>query len=107
MRADVARTTFGVDGSGVKVGVLSDSYNSLGGAAADITSSDFRPAGVQVIQDSGTTDEGRAMLQIVHDVAPGAISPSRPRTEVQPILANNIIALMNAGAKVIVDDVIS
>ena len=106
MRADVARTMFGVDGTGVKVGVLSDSYNSLGGAAADITSGDLPAAGVQVIQDSGTTDEGRAMLQIVHDVAPGANLAFATANGGTANFANNIIALKNAGAKVIVDDVI-
>ena len=106
MRADVARTTFGVDGTGVKVGVLSDSYDSLGGAAANITSGDLPAAGVQVIQDSGTTDEGRAMLQIVHDVAPGANLAFGTANGGTANFANNIIALKNAGAKVIVDDVI-
>ena len=106
MRTDVARTTFGVDGTGVKVGVLSDSYDSLGGAAANITSGDLPAAGVQVIQDSGTTDEGRAMLQIVHDVAPGANLAFATANGGTANFANNIIALKNAGAKVIVDDVI-
>ena len=77
LRADVARSTFGLDGSGVKVGVLSNSYNCQGGADADKASGDL-PASVEVIQDetdlgcASGTDEGRAMLQIVHDVAPGA-----------------------------------
>jgi len=105
-RSDVARTTLGVNGTGVKVGVLSDSYNSLGGAAADIASGDLPAAGVQVIQDSGTTDEGRAMLQIVHDVAPGASLAFATANGGQANFANNIIALKNAGANVIVDDVI-
>ncbi len=74
-RSSVARTTFGVTGSGVMVGVLSDSFNCLGGAGADMTSGDLPP--VTVLQEepgcsSSGTDEGRAMLQIVHDVAPGA-----------------------------------
>src|SRR5262249_34058971 len=74
MRADVARATSAVDGSGVTVGVLSDSFNCLGGAAADVASGDL--SAVTVIQEfpdcSDRTDEGRAMLQLVHDVAPGA-----------------------------------
>jgi hypothetical protein len=74
MSADVARATFGVDGTGVTVGVLSNSFNCLGGAVADVASDDLSP--VTVIQElpncSGGTDEGRAMLQLVHDVAPGA-----------------------------------
>src|SRR5689334_11612604 len=73
MRSDLARTQFGIDGAGVMVGVLSDSYNCLGGAATDSFFNDL-PSVVTVIQDncSSGTDEGRAMLQIVHDVAPGS-----------------------------------
>ena len=50
MRSDIARSTYGVNGSGVKVGVLSDSFNSLGGYATDVSTGDL-PAGVQIIQD--------------------------------------------------------
>jgi len=80
MRADIARSVYGFDGSGVTVGVMSDSYDTLLGAAADIVSGDLPAAGVTLINgESGIcgtvifcTDEGRAMLQIVHDIAPGA-----------------------------------
>ena len=66
----------GYTGAGITVGVLSDSYNQVSPhAAADVASGDL-PAGVVVLQDDNEpdydTDEGRAMLQIVHDVAPGA-----------------------------------
>ena len=75
INADIARTRFSVDGTGATVGVLSDSYNCLEGAAADVSSSDL-PPGVNVIQEISDCedgwDEGRAMAQIVHDVAPGA-----------------------------------
>src|SRR5205814_401625 len=68
IQASTARSTFNVDGTGITVGVISDSYNSLGTAAADVASGDL-PTNVQVLQDDvGQTDEGRAMLQIVHDV---------------------------------------
>jgi len=39
---------FGVDGTGVKVGVLSDSYNCLNGAAAGVATGDL-PPGVVVL----------------------------------------------------------
>ena len=52
MRSNVARATYGVDGSGVTVGALSDSFNCLGGAAADITSGDLSP--VNVVQEMET-----------------------------------------------------
>jgi hypothetical protein len=71
MMTDAARNMFGVDGTGVTVGALSDSYDSLGGAAADVASEDL-PSGVVVLEDSQGTDEARAILQLIHDVAPGA-----------------------------------
>jgi hypothetical protein len=111
MRADVARATFGVDGTGVTVGAMSDSFNCLGGAAADVASGDLPP--VTVIREvpnclvaGDNDDEGRAMLQLIHDVAPGAhlaFSTTRPG---QAGFATNILALQAAGAGVIVDDVI-
>jgi hypothetical protein len=109
MRSDMARATFGVTGSGVTVGVLSDSYNCLGGAAVDITNGDL--PSVTVLQEepgcsTSGTDEGRAMLQIVHDVAPGASLAFATAFGGQANFANNIVALKNSGAKVIVDDVI-
>ena len=107
MRADVARSTFGLTGSGVTVGVLSDSFNCLGGAATDVANDDLSP--VTVIQEisgcNGATDEGRAMLQIVHDVAPGASLSFATGFLGQASFAANILALAAAGAKVIVDDI--
>ena len=49
MRSNIARGS-GVDGTGVTVGVLSDSYNCLGGAAADIANGDL-PSQVTVRDD--------------------------------------------------------
>jgi hypothetical protein len=108
MRSDVARATFGVDGTGVTVGVLSDSFNCRGGAAADVASGDLSP--VTVIQDepgcASGTDEGRAMLQLVHDVAPGASLAFATAFTGLAGFRNNILALQAAGARVIVDDVL-
>ncbi len=109
MRADIARMSFGVDGSGVLVGTLSDSYDCLGGAAAGEASGDL-PAGVQVLQEldpcGAATDEGRAMMEIIHDIAPGATLAFHTAFEGQAGFAQGIIELANAGAKVINDDVI-
>lgn len=85
MRSDVVRSRFGVDGSGVKIGVISDSYGNKADPQVDVNEGELpgprtnettpeNPESVQVVQDllRGGNDEGRAMLQIVHDVAPKA-----------------------------------
>jgi hypothetical protein len=110
MLADSARGSFGVDGTGIKVGTLSDSYNCLGGAAGDVASGDL-PAGVTVLQEesgcTSGTDEGRAMMQIVRDVAPGASQAFHSAFNGQADFANGIIDLATvANADVINDDVI-
>ena len=109
MRADMARMTFGVDGTGVMVGTLSDSYDCLRGAALGVASGDL-PAGVMVLNDldlcTDGTDEGRGMMEIIHDVAPGATLAFHTAFEGQANFAQGIMALANAGAKVINDDII-
>ncbi len=107
LQADrVQASTPGYNGAGVKVGVLSGSYNSLNGASGDIASGDLPASGVQVIQEgpSGGTDEGRAMLQIVHDVAPGASLAFATASVGEGQFATNIQALADADANVITDD---
>ena len=115
-RSDDARTKFSVDGSGITVGVLSDSYDDLSGASGGVTSGDLPGTGnpngyttpVNVLDDLGSsgTDEGRAMLEIIHDVAPGAALAFHTAFNGQADFANGIIELANvAGADVIVDDV--
>ena len=64
----------GLDGAGITVGALSDSYDTdltaPTSAADDVATGDL-PPDVQVLEDfDGGADEGRAMLQIVHDIAP-------------------------------------
>ena len=108
--SDNARSAFGVDGSGVTVGTLSDSYDCLGGAGADVSSNDL-PAGVVVLKDetgcASGTDEGRAMMQIVHDAAPGASQAFYTAFGGEADFANGIIDLAtDAYADIINDDVI-
>jgi CARDB/Subtilase family len=95
-------------GAGITVGVLSDSFNDLGGAAADEASGALPPAAdIDVIKDltSGGSDEGRAMMQIIHDIAPGADLAFYTAFDSEQDFANGILALAAAGCKAIVDDV--
>ena len=112
LRAATARSTHGVAGTGVTVGVLSDAYDTLGGAAADIASGDLPPGGVPVLNGESSycgslvfcVDEGRAMLQIVHDIAPGAGLLFHHALGGIAAYANAIQDLAAAGADVLVDD---
>lgn len=121
LRADRARRESGVSGRGIRVGVLSDSYDCAPGAfepgapftraAQDIASGDL-PRDVLVLKDlaaapSGDcSDEGRAMMQLIHDVAPGSPLSFYTAFESQEDFAAGIRALAAAGSQVIVDDII-
>jgi PKD repeat protein len=114
LRAIAARSTYSVAGTGVTVGVLSDSFDMLGGAAADIVSGDLPPAGVQVLGGehfycvtyNTCIDEGRAMAQIVYDMAPGASILFHSGYATKAEYAIGITALAGAGADIIVDDLL-
>lgn len=82
INADIACTTYGVTGAGVKVGVVSDSFalinNGQNSYAADILAGALPPdvdiavEGVDGIGGiDGDVDEGRALAQIVDRIAPG------------------------------------
>jgi len=98
----------GLDGTGVSIGVLSDSFDCLAGAATDIASNDL-PAGASALLDeagcTSGTDEGRAMMQLIHDVVPAASQTFHTAFGGQATFANGIQALETNGASVIVDDV--
>ena len=100
--ANTARTTFGVTGSGVKVGVLSDGVNSLANSKA---SGDLSSTAIFLAGQAGNGDEGTAMMEIVQDLAPGADIIFATAFNGTASMAANIIALQAAGCSVIVDDV--
>jgi len=117
MRSNDVRTTTGLDGSGITVGVLSTSYECnppafLPGAPTSTAAQDEAnqevPPGVEVL-DNGPcpgTDEGRAIVQLVHDVAPGAAQKFHSAFNSLTDFAGGILELQAAGSDVIVDDVI-
>ena len=101
-QANLARTTHSVDGTGIGIGVLSDGVGSL---AARQASGDV-PDRVMVLPGQyGEGYEGTAMLEIVHDLAPGAELFFATAYGGQAQFAANIEALCEAGADVIVDDI--
>lgn len=100
-RAFAARGTFHVDGTGVKIGVLSDGVANL---AASQALGDLGPVTVLPGQ-TGTGDEGTAMLEIVHDLAPGAQLYFATAFTSITSFAQNIRDLRAAGCDIIIDDV--
>jgi subtilisin family serine protease len=100
-RADLVRAR-GLDGGGVVVGVISDGIDSLSAAqqSGDLPAVDVPAAGGC---RRGSGDEGTALLEIVHDVAPGAqLLFAGPANSVEMVEA--VECLVTAGADVIVDD---
>ena len=95
-----------VTGAGVKVGVLSDSA-SAARIAALIASGDLPAGSAALPGEDGApgSDEGTAMMEIVHDMAPGASLLFATAFTSPASFAQNIVALEAAGCKVIVDDV--
>jgi hypothetical protein len=150
--SDLVRSQNALTGSGITVGVISDSFNCYSvyaangvpaagnagyanngfntTAAGDVMSGDL-PSSVNLVS-AGTNpstpgeancmnygapiqlpfgDEGRAMMQIIHDVAPGAGLAFHTAENSEADFAAGIVALAapiasgGGGAKVIVDDV--
>ena len=101
-RANSARRTHNVDGTGIGVGVIANGVRSL----ADRQATDDLPARVTVLPgQEGSGDEGTALLEIVHDLAPGAELYFATGNGGEARMAENIEALCEAGANVIVDDI--
>ena len=126
-----------LNGAGITVGVLSDSFDCYQAYATDgIPASGFNgyasngftatyatdqmtgalPAGVSVLEEASCLDygqpeqlpfgdEGRALLQVVHAVAPGASLAFHTAVNSEADFASGIVALAAAGAKIIDDDV--
>ena len=102
-RADVAHAA-GHIGSGATVCVLSDGVDSL----ADSQATGELPADVAVMPgQAGAGDEGTAMLEIVHDMAPGAKLVFATGFGGVAAMASSIAALAAApyDCSIIVDDV--
>ncbi|HKQ90686.1 MAG TPA: S8 family serine peptidase [Blastocatellia bacterium] len=100
-RAFSARSIFNIDGTGIKIGVLSDGVTNL---AASQASGDVGPVTVLPGQ-AGSGDEGTAMLEIIQDIVPGAQLFFATAFGGIVRFAQNIRDLRAAGCDIIVDDV--
>ena len=103
LNAAAARAAFDVDGTGIRVAVISDGISGLieaqrAGEAPKLIEAEAFGAG-----DLNRGQEGTAMIEIVHDLAPGAsISFAAVTTDLDHIAAVNYYAQL---VDIIVDDV--
>jgi hypothetical protein len=114
--SNLARKKYKSNGNGVKVAILSDSYNNLGGAENGIQNGELpgpqnpnnfnKPVKILLDHNCCGFDEGRAMAEIIHDVAPGAELGFVTGVFGAAPFAGAIGNLANLGYKVIVDDIV-
>ena len=99
--ADQVRDEYGLTGAGVRIGVISDGVDHWSSA---VESGDL-PADLHVLRNAQGGDEGTAMLEIVHDIAPGAELYFHDMGENSIDFTAGVDALVDAGCTVIVDDI--
>ena len=101
LHAAELRNASGLSGAGIRVGVISDGVDHLRSAQA---SGDL-PANVMVLRNEVGGDEGTAMLEIVHDIAPGAGLAFHDCGWNVLEFNQAVDALADVGCRVIVDDI--
>ncbi|RYG34068.1 hypothetical protein EON81_16535, partial [bacterium] len=105
MRSDELRATYGLTGSGVQIGTISDSDDSR----ETSQSTGDLPATVTVLSNrSGrsASGEGTAMMELVYDVAPGAAMWFSTGYGGESAFAQNYRDLFAGGCSVLSDDLI-
>lgn len=101
LKSNLLRDQTGADGTGIKIGIISDGVDNR---AESIESKDL-PATLTVLSNTIGGDEGTAMLEIVHDLAPGAELYFHDAGSSVLDFNDAIDALISAGCDVICDDV--
>lgn len=100
-RTDLVRSGYSQDGSGIKIGVISDGVDAISAAKA---SGDL-PSDVTVLRNSIGGNEGIAMMEIIHDMAPGAKLYFHDHGHSVYEFNDAIDRLVAAGCNIIVDDI--
>lgn len=95
------RNATNLSGKGVKVGIISDGVSSLD----DVVRSGELPSGIHVISNNIGGDEGTAMLQVVHDIAPDAELFFSDRGSSQIEFVQAMDQLISDGCRIICDDI--
>lgn len=99
-KADLFRNLTDIDGTGLKVGVISDGVDHWEAAkeSGDLPS-------INVISNTQGGDEGTSMLEVVHDIAPGASLYFHDHGSNVMQFTQAIKNLVDSGCKIILDDV--
>lgn len=117
LRSDAFRSAWGVDGTGMRIGVMSDSINVLdpgtiaNGAITGMASqvSGDLPASIPYIAlktSYDNTDEGAGMIEEVHHLASGAVCVFSSCGDTQTAMASNIGKFASVGhCQVACDDI--
>lgn len=100
LRADLVRN-LGQDGTGVKIGIISDGVDHW----MDAQKSGDLPLDMHILSNEIGGDEGTAMMEIVHDLAPGAELYFHDCGYNYIAFNSAIDNLIAAGCKVICDDI--
>jgi len=101
LSASTFRNYEGVDGAGIKVGVISDGVDHW----QDARNTGDLPANLHVLSNTYGGDEGTAMLEIIHDLAPGAELYFHDCGDNELAFNAAVDNLIRAGCNVICDDV--
>ncbi|HEV8184856.1 MAG TPA: S8 family serine peptidase [Chthoniobacterales bacterium] len=108
-RSAQARSTFGANGAGIKVGVLSTSINDTKNSLGKSVNSGDLPGDTRVLQGQAGANalggEGLAMLEIVHDLAPASKLYYATGFSGEAQMAQNIRNLAASGCRIIIDDI--
>ncbi len=120
--AHLVRQGYDLSGDGIKIGVISNSFNTSAVSTSPVVNSDAsqdignldlpgpgnpnNTTPVTVLKESPfvRSDEGRAMLQIIHDIAPKAQLYFRTGVETANDFAAGIRELKAAGCDIITED---
>lgn len=101
LKTDQVREKYKVNGTGVRIGVISNGVDNL----ADVQTAGELPRNVVVLSNTRGGVEGTQMLQIIHDIAPGATLFFHDYGGSPQQFNDAIDALLKMNCSIIVDDV--
>ncbi|WP_367343404.1 putative Ig domain-containing protein [Methanomethylovorans sp.] len=100
-RTNLVRSGYGHNGNGIKVGVISNGVDAISTAQA---SGDL-PSDVTILRNNVGGNEGIAMMEIIHDMAPGAKLYFHDHGNSIYEFNDAIDELIASGCTIIVDDI--